>query len=271
MITLTLKESPTVPLETEAICPDVFADKSLDVIRGLPMQLGKRRHRLDDFFQVDGEPGEDIIIHGDAARVKHIGHGMTRGSITVHGNAGMHLGVRMKGGRIEVHGNVGDWLGAEMRNGFIHVHGNAGGQIGAAYRGAMAGMKEGLIIVDGNAGMEVAMRMKKGTIVIGGKVRDFAGLQMKGGTLFLLGGAEIRTGAWMTRGTIVSLVPLTLLPTFAYACSYNPTFMRIYARHLQGYGISLPFDPQSGMYQRFSGDTSVPGKGEIIVWQPHGN
>ncbi len=98
-------------------------------------------------------------------------------------------------------------------------------------------------------------------------VRDFAGLQMKGGTIFLLGGAEIRTGAWMIRGTIVSLAPIKLLPTFSYACSYNPTFLRLYSRHLQSLGISLPVEPKAGSYRRYMGDSSVPGKGEILVWQ----
>src|SRR5205807_5909206 len=121
----------------------------------------------------------------------------------------------------------------EMTGGMIRIHGNAGGQVGAAYRGSMTGMKNGTILIGGSAGLEVGMRMKRGIIVVGGLVRDFAGLQMKGGTIFLLSGAEIRTGAWMFRGTIVSLKPIPLLPTFAYACDYQPTFLRLYARHLQ--------------------------------------
>jgi formylmethanofuran dehydrogenase subunit C len=91
---------------------------------------------------------------------------------------------------------------------------------------------------------------------------------MKGGTIFLLGGAEIRTGAWMIRGTIVSMTPLHLLPTFAFACSYDPTFLRLYAKHLQPLGLSIPCEPREGAYQRYTGDASVPGKGEILVWQP---
>jgi formylmethanofuran dehydrogenase subunit C len=93
-------------------------------------------------------------------------------------------------------------------------------------------------------------------------------LQMKGGTIFLLSGAEIRTGAWMFRGTIVSLVPIQLLPTFSYACAYQPTFLRVYARHLLTLGISIPRDGANGAYQRYTGDTAVPGKGEILVWSP---
>ncbi len=101
-------------------------------------------------------------------------------------------------------------------------------------------MNGGTILVGGTAGIEVGMRMKRGTIAIRGRVRDFAGLQMKGGTIFLLGGAEIRTGAWMARGTIVSLAPLRLLPTFAAACVYSPTFLRLYVRHLRALGFDMP-------------------------------
>src|SRR5262249_11266423 len=99
---------------------------------------------------------------------------------------------------------------------------------------------------------------------------DFAGLQMKGGTIVLLGGAEVRTGAWMVRGTIISLAPLRLLPTFSFACDYQPTFVRLYARHLLPLGFAIPCEDQGGTYQRYTGDVAVPGKGEILVWKPHG-
>jgi formylmethanofuran dehydrogenase subunit C len=181
----------------------------------------------------------------------------------------MHAGAYMKGGAIEVSGNASDWLGGEMANGLIRVEGNAGGQVGAAYRGSRGGMRNGLILVGGSAGLEVGMRMKRGTIVIGGPVRDFAGLEMKGGTLVLRSGGELRTGAWMNRGTIISLAPIPMLPTFLYAASYNPTFLSLYAKRLRTFGITLPFDPVEGRYVRYTGDSSVPGRGEILVWKPH--
>src|SRR5262247_2949768 len=182
MIRFTLKESPSVPLEAEVLSPDALVSLAADQIRALPVLLGKRRRRLDEFFEVEGDGG--------------------------------------------------DWLGAEMTGGVIRVHGNAGGQVGAAYRGGLSGMRDGLILIDGSAGLELGMRMKRGTIVVGGPVRDFAGLQMKGGTIVLREGAELRTGAWMIRGTIITLSPIPVLPTFAYASTYNPTFLRLYARHL---------------------------------------
>lgn len=268
MLTLTLKHELSVPLEAEVLTPDRLAGLPLDDVQALPLYLGKRKSRLDEFFEIEGEPSDELVIHGQGQRIKSIGRGMTRGRITIHGDAGMHLGSQMTGGSIEVFGNASDWVGGEMSGGLIRIHGNAGGQVGAAYRGSLSGMRGGTIIVDGSAGMEIGMRMRRGTIVIGGPVKDFAGLQMKGGSLFLLSGAEIRTGAWMTRGTIVSLAPLRLLPTFAYACTYQPTFLHLYARHLASLGVSIPHDGSAGAYRRYTGDASVPGKGELLIWQP---
>jgi formylmethanofuran dehydrogenase subunit C len=268
MIRLTLKEPPSVPLEAEMLSPDTVAPLTLEAVAALPVYLGKRERRVDDFFVVEGEPGDELEIRGDARRVKWIGRGMTRGRIVVQGNAGMHLGSAMSGGAIEVSGDAGDWLGAEMSGGLIHVHGNAGGQVGAAYRGALTGMTDGTILIDGSAGLEVGMRMKRGTIVIGGPARDFAGLQMKGGTIVLQSGAELRTGAWMIRGTIVSLKAIPLLPTFSFAATYNPEFMRLYARHLAALGCTLPHDDRDGSYRRYTGDAAVPGRGEILIWEP---
>ena len=269
MITLTLKEQPNVPLEAEALSPDVVAKLGHDELCALPMFLGKRQCRLDDFFEVEGEASEELEIRGDAGKIKWLGRGMTRGRLNIVGNAGMHLGAYMRGGTIDVSGNASDWIGAEMSGGLIRIGGNAGGQIGAAYRGSLTGMTDGTILVEGSAGLEVGMRMKRGTIVVKGSAKDFTGLEMKGGTI-ILGGAELRTGAWMNRGTIVSLTPIPLLPTFAYNCSYNPTFLRVYARKLTELGVSLPFEESDGFYELYSGDAAVSRKGELLIWQPAG-
>lgn len=266
---LTLKRPPHVPLEAEVLTPDVIAPLSHGEVCALPVVLGKRQLRLDEFFEVDGPGSEELEIRGDVGRVKWIGRGMTRGRIAIAGNAGMHLGAYMKGGTIEVTGNASDWIGAEMAGGLIRIGGDAGGQVGAAYRGSLSGMKGGTILVEGSAGIELGMRMRRGIIAVKGRVRDFAGLQMKGGTIVLMGGAEIRTGAWMVRGTIVALTPVRLLPTFSYACAYNPEFLRLYAKHLQAYGFCIPVEIKDGSYQLYRGDTAVPGKGEILVWRAH--
>src|SRR5215468_3992139 len=170
---LILRERPHVPLEAESLSPDLIGKLSNAELRALPVVLGKRQCRLDDFFEVEGGGSEELEIRGDAGRVKWIGRGMTRGRILIAGNAGMHLGAYMKGGSIEVTGSASDWVGAEMRGGVIRIGGDAGGQIGAAYRGSLSGMRGGTILIEGSAGIEVGMRMRRGVIVVRGRVRDF--------------------------------------------------------------------------------------------------
>jgi formylmethanofuran dehydrogenase subunit C len=268
-ITFRLKREPTVPLEAEVLTPNVVAELSNAEIAALTVYHGKRQLPLSDFFDIDGERSEHLILQGALHKVRWIGRAMSKGSITVHGNVGMHLGAYMSGGGIEVHGHASDWIGAEMKNGFIHVRGNAGGQVGAAYRGSLGGMKDGLIIVDGTAGLEIGMRMRGGLIVIGKAARDFTGLQMKGGTIILMEGAEIRTGAWMNKGTIISMKPLQMMPTFAAASEKDSTFLADHANRLKELGINLP-NGTGGTFQTYTGDLSVSDKGEILVWQPAG-
>src|SRR5215207_211687 len=162
MPTLTLKRHPDVPLEAECLTPDLLVGKTPAEVAALPVYLGKRKLRVDDFFDLDGDAGDTLELHGDLGRVKWVGKEMTRGTVRVHGNVGMHLGAYMKGGRIEVRGNAGDWVGGEMTGGTIHIHGNAGGQVGSAYRGSLSGMSRGAVLIEGAAGIEVGMRMKRG-------------------------------------------------------------------------------------------------------------
>src|SRR5262249_60364203 len=95
--TLTLKERPHVPLEAELLSPDVIAPLSHDDVRALPVVLGKRQRRLDDFFEVEGPGSENLVIRGDAGRGKWIGRGRRRGRMHVGGNAGMHIGAQRMG------------------------------------------------------------------------------------------------------------------------------------------------------------------------------
>jgi formylmethanofuran dehydrogenase subunit C len=264
-ICLRLKEKPLMPIEAESLSPDILKGLSQEEIRLLPVHQGNRQYRLSDFFDVEGEKSSCLEMYGNLAQVKWIGRGMTGGSIVIRGNAGMHLGAEMSGGSITVYGNTSDWLGAEMSGGLLRIHGDAGGQVGAAYRGSRKGMRNGAILIDGAAGFEVGMRMRRGLICIQGKVGDFAGLQMLGGTIILCGAAGMRTGAWMSRGTIVALESLKLLPTFQYACTYEPMFLCLLAKHLGNQGISFPDRALNGPVSRYTGDCSGLGKGEILI------
>ena len=269
MITLTLKEQPPVPLEAEVLSPDTMAALSHDAIRALPVYLGKQQCRVDDFFTVDGEASDEIEIRGDAKKVKWIGRG-DDSRPHQHRRQRRHAPGRPHERRQPSRCPATRPIGSAAR---CRAGSSGSTEIPAGRRG---GVPRKPLRHDGRdnsrseaaAGLEVGMRMKRGTIVVGGMARDFAGLEMKGGTIILLSGAELRTGAWMMRGTIVSLKPLPLLPSFLYAATYNPTFLRLYARYLETLGVRIPYDEKDGAYHRHLGDSAIPGRGEILLWQP---
>jgi len=266
-VTLILKEKSNIPIEADAIRPDVFAGKSREEIEALPLYHGNRQRRLGEIFEVHGERADQIRIVGDLSRVKKIGYGMAGGRITIEGDAGMHLGATMRGGEIIVEGHAADWLGAEMRGGLIRVKGDAGNFVGAAYHGSKRGMNRGTIIIEGDAGNEVGERMRRGLIVVLGNAGNFLGANMIAGTIAVFGKAGEGPGAEMRRGTIVFLQEGSLLPTFRYDCTYNPTFLRVYLNALRRYGVEVGDEYIAGRYRRYNGDVAELGKGEILLYE----
>src|SRR5574337_839288 len=238
-VVLRMKEAPkNIPLEAEVISPDLFVQHSQAEIAAMPVALGNETYRLGDFFEVEGERSDEIVLEGSAERVKWIGSGMTRGRIVVRGDVGMHAGSYMRGGEILVEGNADDFLGVEMQG--------------------------GIIVVEGNVGHEVGAYMRRGLIVIKGNAEDFLGAMMTNGTICLFGQAGIRTGAGMQKGTIFCRRPVELLPTFAYDCVYSPVFLRMLVKGLKQLGVEPPVQT-NGLVRRYHGDLADVGKGEILI------
>jgi formylmethanofuran dehydrogenase subunit C len=264
-LTLTLREPPIVPLETEGLSPDRLAGRRRGEIEALEVWHGNRRARLADFFTISGNGDEELRIEGDLRRIKFLGAGMTAGRLTVAGDAGMHTGADMRGGELVVEGDVGDFAGVGMRGGRLVVEGSAGHDLGGAYPGERAGMRGGEILVHGDAGDQVGAGLRRGLIAVAGRVGGAAGLRMLAGTIVARGGLAAPAGAAMRRGTIVAMSQVTLLPTFALACSYRPPFLRMYLRHLRALGMPLTDEEIEGRYARWSGDGLELQRGEILI------
>ena len=267
-LTLTLHEPPAVPLETEGLSPDRLAGRRRGEIEALTVWHGNRRARLAEFFAVSGDGEEELRVEGDLRRVKYIGAGMTDGRLTVAGDAGMHTGAEMRGGELVVEGDVGDFAGTGMRGGRLVVQGSAGHDLGGMHPGERAGMRGGEILVHGDTGDQAGAGLRRGLIAVAGRMGAAAGLRMLAGTIVALGGLGARPGAAMRRGTIVAMSPVTLLPTFAFACSYRPPFLRLYLRRLRELGLPLTDEQIEGRYARWSGDGLELRRGEILILEP---
>ena len=72
-LTLTLREQPAVPLETEGISPDGLAGRPRGEIEALTVWHGNRREQLGDFFAVSGNGDGELRVEGDLRRVKFLG------------------------------------------------------------------------------------------------------------------------------------------------------------------------------------------------------
>ena len=261
---LTLHTAPQVPLEADVLTPGRLAGLSALEAAKQIVVYGNQAAELGQFFRVSGVANGEIRLTGDLSHVKLIGAGMAEGRIVVHGTVGMHVGAGMTGGEIVVEGDAGDWVGPEMSGGRIVVKGNAGHLVGSASRGSPAGLQGGEILVFGSAGNEVGGGMRRGLIAIGGKSGDFTGVNMLAGTVVVLGHVGARTGAGMTRGSIVTMQPAEMLPTFSYACTYRPVFLRVYLAYLRGLGFPITDAQMNGSYQRWSGDAVEVNRGEVL-------
>ena len=269
-LVLTLRESPSIPIEVDAVRVEVVRERTIDQVRSTLIQHGNRREPLGEFFDVSGSARDDqqVVWTGDCSRVKRIGEKHACGWMLVEGDTGMHLGAEMIGGEITVRGHAADWAGAEMRGGRLRIEGNAGNGLGAGYRGATKGMTGGEILVTGSAGDEVGTAMRRGLIAVAGSVGHAAGFGLIAGSLMFFGDVGRHCGAGMKRGTIslFSIVRRTeLLPSFHYACTDRPTFLAIYLRHLARHGFPLQDDCLDARFDRYCGDLIELGKGEILV------
>ena len=266
MLKLTLRAPSTVPLELTGITPEQVAGLSPLEVAKLSVRQGNRAEPLGDFFEVvpDRHRLADLHFAGDTRNVKHIGAGMTRGSVFAEGPVGMHAGARMSDGSLILDAGAGEWLGAEMQGGFIEVRGHAGDQVGAAYRGSRRGMTGGTIVIRGTAGDELGLLMRRGLIVVEGECGEFAGASMIAGTLVLLGEVGERCGAGMKRGTILATREPRLPPSFRYACDYRPGFVSMLLAELRKFHFTPP--PALGDRLRcFRGDLLNGGRGEVLT------
>lgn len=265
-----------LPIELQGVLPAALADKSLTEIERLPVQQANRQVPLAEFFEISGEASE-LVWHfeGDLKRVHWLASGMDAGTIHVAGSVGRHAASGMKGGTLRIDGDAGDCLGAEMLGGLVDVAGSAGNLVGAPYRGGRRGMTGGTILVRGSAGDELGRAMRRGLIAVAGDVGAAGGYDFLAGTILIGGSAGPRLGAGTRRGTIVwsrtpsksseTPISLQLPPTFRRAGRYQPTFLRLLARHLAQFDFPFSCDDAAAEYESYVGDLLTIGKGEVLV------
>lgn len=269
IVRLTLRGAIDQSIEIDGLTPDRVATLSEAEIAALPVVAGSRRSALGDFFSIKGERSNRLQIEGDLHNVDGLGAGTADGELLIEGSAGRRVGAGMTGGWIDVRGDVGDAAGEGMHGGALRITGDAGDRLGAAPAGAAKGMTGGEIVVNGSAGAEAAARVRRGVIAVGGDVGADAARAIIAGTLVVFGRTGAEPGRGSKRGSIVALGPIDIPATYEYACTYQPTYVRMLLTYLfRRYGVAAPDGSLDGPYARYCGDAGAPGKGEILAYTP---
>jgi formylmethanofuran dehydrogenase subunit C len=268
-LVLTLREAPRQRLDLSPLTPDRLSGLDGRAIANIEVACGNRRVAVDDLFTVAAGDPADLRLVGDCRKCDRIGAGMTRGAVTIDGDAGGYLGLQMQGGVIRVHGNAGIGAATEMQGGTVEIGGSAGDLLGGALPGSMRGMSGGLVVVRGAAGDRVGDRMRRGTIIVEGGVGAYAASRMIAGTIIVLGtmvgsypGFGMKRGSLVLRGQ-----PDRQLPTFGDCGRHDLGFFSLLRRNLRGHSRRLD-EVATGAttLHRLAGDRAVGGKGEILLW-----
>ncbi|MFQ5658960.1 MAG: formylmethanofuran dehydrogenase subunit C [Gammaproteobacteria bacterium] len=266
-LVFTLKKRTDGNIDLSPLTPDKLAGRNINAIRAVKLNAGGHRIAVRELFDVTGEDSEFIQLRRCSGGLSRIGHDMSRGIIEVRGHAGDYLGEDMSGGRINVQGDAGDWTATGMSGGRIAISGDAGNFTGAALVHKAHGMSGGAVTIEGNAGDRTGDRMRRGMIIVLGQAGSYTGSRMIAGTIVVLGRTDNHAGYGMKRGTIVlGKRPLKLSPAFSSCGKLKMEFLRLFYKQIAGMGRRFRFFREFGPeVQRYAGDISVDGKGEILI------
>lgn len=244
-----LRTALAEPTDFSSVLAGAWTGLSAAELVARPVSVaGRGEVPLGDVCTVSGDPDGSIRFTGDFRRAVRLGAGLTEG-------------------RVIVEGDVGDEVGLGMAGGSIHVRGDAGDRAGAAAAEARRGMTGGELVVQGAVGDGSGARMRRGLLAVGGRAGPHAGVGMIAGSIVAFGDVGPAAGLWSKRGSIVALGSVTIPTTYRYACTYQPTHLRLVLTRLRtAFGLPVEGRHLTGFYRRYSGDLADLGKGEILAW-----
>lgn len=265
-LTFTLKQAPAQRVDMSPLVCQKLANLPLADIATLTLQNGKRKLRVDELFNISGDDTQNILFKNSCDKLDFIGKELDGGTISVEGDAGAYLGLGMKAGELKVTGNAGLYAACEMKKGYLEISGNVGDFLGGALPGNKMGMKGGTVLIKGNAGERVGDHLRRGTILIEGNAGDYCGSRMTAGTIAVMGQTGSYLGYAMRRGTLLLWQKPTLSASFNDCGSHTLGFLPLlFASYRK---LNSKFADSSIAFnrvQRYAGDMSEMGKGEILV------
>jgi formylmethanofuran dehydrogenase subunit C len=266
-LTFTLKATPAQRLDCAPLTPDTLGELSLADIAAIKLVSGNTLVRVDEAFDISGDDANDIIFENSVAKLDFIGKAMSKGSITINGDAGAYLGQFMEAGDIIVNGDSDIYTACEMKGGQIKVNGNTGDFVGGARPGYKNGMTGGTVIIAGNSGDRTGDHMRRGYILVEGNAGAYCGSRMVSGTIAVLGQVGAHLGYAMKRGTLL----LQQAPANGISANFNDcgshtlAFLPLMIASFKKLDSKFAELETYSRVQRYAGDIGGIGMGEILV------
>ena len=241
-----------------------------DQANKLTIPVGNKSIEVGELFTISGNfNNKTIQLEGSTAKLDYVGHALTEDThLTVSGDCGHYLGAQLEGGKLTINGNSKDYTGCGMRKGLLEIKGNCANYLGSAFPGHKKGMSGGTILVHGNAGDFTGDLMRRGVIMVTGDIGDYCGSRMIAGTITNLGKVGKNIGLGMRRGTLLlAELPADMPASYINCGRHNFGYLTLLLRELRTYDSKFQsLHSMRRRVQKYTGDTSVGGLGEILIW-----
>ena len=235
----------------------------------LNITIGNEQTNVGDFFEVSGTSSNEYILENASSNMDYIGSALKNDAkLSVNGDCGHYAGEQLDGGTITIQGNTQDFVGSGMSSGLLEITGNCGNYVGSALTGEKKGMSGGTVLVHGNIGDFAGDLMRRGTIMVVGNIGDHCASRMIAGTITNMGTIGKQVGVGMRRGTLLfPHKPENMAAGFHDCGRHSLGYLTLLLHELRRYKSEFQMlHPMRRRVQRYMGDTSVGGQGELLVW-----
>ena len=235
-----------------------------------PLQLGSEQVQVGDIFTINGKLSvSELTLQNSASTLDYVGTGLASGrALFVEGDCGHYLGHQLGGGRLVCNGSALHYAGCNMQSGSIEIMSDAGDYVGGSVPGNKRGMAGGRLLIHGNSGDFTGDLMRRGLLMVAGNIGNHCANRMIAGTITSMGSVGENAGNGMRRGTLLCpSKPASLATGFNDCGRHSLGFLTLLMRDIRKPESAFQaLHPMRRRVQRYLGDASVDGQGEILIW-----
>lgn len=268
--TITFNSSTNIRIDMRWISTAINDVCSAEQAKKITIPVGNKATEIGELFDITGDfSNSDIVLNNANNKFDYVGYQLPASKrLIVESDCGHYAGAELAGGKLIINGNTNDFSACAMRSGVLEIKGNSGNYTGSAYAGHKKGMTGGTVLVHGNAQDFTGDLMRRGIIMVVGNIGSYCGSRMIAGTITSLGTVGKHAGSGMRRGTLLfPELPSEMNSAFINCGRHNLGYLTLLLHELRTYDSEFKsLHSMRRRVQKYMGDPSVGGLGEILIW-----